>query len=65
MRNIPRCPRCNGRLFMESEYIGSRLECFWECSVGCNRQFEMDGKPRSHAPRERRTKVVELPVLVR
>ncbi len=59
----PRCPRCGGRLFRESEYRGNRLLCFWECSLGCSRQFGLDGKPMSYRAGERRVRIVRDLVL--
>jgi len=55
----PRCPRCGGRLFRESEFRGSRLLYFWECSLGCSRQFDLAGKPLSRSPNGRRVRVAQ------
>jgi len=60
----PRCPRCGGRLFRESEFRGNRLVYFWECSLGCSRQFGLDGKLRSHLAGERRVGMFRGPILV-
>ena len=60
-----RCPRCRGRLFQESESLGNRLLYFWECSLGCSRQFGMDGKLRCHVVGERRVRIVRELVPVR
>ena len=54
----PRCPRCGGRLFRENEYRGKRLFHFWECSLGCSRQWSLDGKPISYQAGERRVRIV-------
>jgi len=54
----PRCPRCESRLFLESEFQGRRLLYFWECSLGCSRQWGLDGKPLSYQMGERRVRVV-------
>lgn len=54
----PRCPRCEGRLFLESESQGRRLLYFWECSLGCSRQWGLNGKPLCYEPGERGVKVV-------
>ena len=48
----PRCPRCGGRLFLERELLGNRLLYFWECSLGCSRQWGQDGKPLGYRVRE-------------
>ena len=61
----PRCPRCGGRLFRESDSLGNRLLYFWECSLGCSRQFGMDGKLRGHVVGERRVRIVRELVPVR
>ena len=60
----PRCPRCEGRLFRESEFRGNHLLYFWECSLGCSRQFSQDGKLMSRMAGERRVRVVRELVLV-
>jgi len=54
----PRCPRCGGRLFQESESRGNRLLYLWECSLGCSRQFDLMGKPISYQVGEHRVRVV-------
>ena len=54
----PRCPNCGGRLFVDSEFRGNRRIYFYECSLGCARQFDMAGRPRCHAVGERRVRVV-------
>lgn len=64
-QQYPMCPRCGCRLFQESEFRGSRLLYFWECSLGCSRQFDFAGKPMSYMSGERRVRVVREPVLVR
>ena len=38
-----RCPRCGGRLFLESDYLGLRLQYYMGC-LNCARQFELSGK---------------------
>ena len=53
----PRCSRCGGRLFLSSEYQGRRLNYFWECSVGCSRQFRLDGTPVAYRAGESRVAV--------
>lgn len=58
----PRCPRCGNRLFHESDYLNNRFVYFWECSLGCSRQFDLDGKPLSRMVGERRS--VAVPELV-
>ena len=58
----PRCPRCGSRLFQESEFRGSRLLYFWECSLGCSRQFNMSGTEMSHMAGTRRIRVIRDPV---
>ncbi len=50
----PRCPRCGGRLFLGSEFQGRRLLYFWECSLGCSRQFDMNVRLIAHSPVARR-----------
>ena len=60
----PRCPRCEGRLFMDSEFQGRRLLYYWECSLGCSRQWDLNGKPRSYIVSGRRVRVFREPVLV-
>ena len=42
---VPKCPRCGGRLFMDSMYIGGYLQRYWSCALGCSRQWGLDGKP--------------------
>jgi len=54
----PRCPRCGGRLFRESEFRDNRLLYFWECSLGCSRQFDLAGRPMRHSAGERRVGVL-------
>lgn len=54
----PRCPNCGGRLFVDSEFHGNRRIYFYECSLGCSRQFDMAGRLRRHAVGERRARVV-------
>ena len=39
----PRCSHCGNRLFLESELRGRRLHYYWECLMGCSRQFNLDG----------------------
>ncbi len=56
----PTCPHCGGRLFLESEYPGGQPPFYWQCMVGCSRQYSLDGttpiahhngkKPRRHVP---------------
>lgn len=58
IQSHPRCPRCGSRLFQESEFRGNRFLYFWECSLGCSRQFGLDGKLLSRLMGERRVKVV-------
>ena len=57
-QRYPRCPRCGGRLFQESEFLGNRLLYFWECSLGCSRQFDEQGREQSHKARGHRVRVV-------
>jgi len=64
-QQYPRCPRCGGRLFRESEFRGDRLLYFWECSLGCSRQYELDGRLRSHMVGERRVRIARELVPVR
>ena len=63
----PRCPRCGGRLFRESDVRGNRLFYFWECSLGCSRRWDLELKPMIYAPMEdsrgRVRRVVREPVL--
>jgi len=53
-----RCPRCGGQLFLESESLGNHTNYLWECSLGCSRQFRLDGNPVSYMAAKRRVKVV-------
>ncbi len=61
----PRCPQCDGRLFQESEPRGNRLIHFWECSLGCSRQYGSDGRLMSRLVGERRVSIVRelIPVI--
>ena len=61
----PRCPRCGGRLFREGDYRGNRLLYFWECSLGCSRQFGLDGSLISYKTGERRVRIATELALVR
>ena len=36
------CPRCGGRLFLETEYLGRRLSYYWNC-VNCARNYTLAG----------------------
>jgi len=54
----PRCPRCGNRLFWERELLGDRFVYFWECSLGCSRQYDDRGRERSHVAGKRRVRVV-------
>lgn len=60
----PRCPRCGSRLFQESESRGSRLLYFWECSLGCSRRFDMEGRPLSYKAGKRRVRVIRESIQV-
>ena len=62
--HLPRCPRCESRLFLESEYRGSQLLYFWECSVGCSRQWSMDLLPRTKVAGEYRTRAGRRSALI-
>ncbi len=63
--NPPRCPHCEGRLFLEREYRGGRSFYYWECSLGCNRRFYTDLVPMSPpAPMRIERVPVKVPVLV-
>jgi len=64
-QQYPVCPRCGGRLFRESEFRGSRPTYFWECSLGCSRQFGLDGRPLSNRAGERRVRIVREPLVAR
>ena len=64
----PSCSRCGSRLFLESEYRGWRLRYFWEYSLGCSREFNLDGSLIAYPAGARRVRVVKnsgVPVLVR
>ena len=52
-----RCPRCGSRLFLESEVLGNRLLFFRECSLGCSRQWGLDGKPVRRNAGEHQAKI--------
>jgi len=56
-QQVARCPRCGGRLFQESELRGSRRIYFWECSLGCSRQWSMEGKELSYQSGKRRVRI--------
>ena len=49
----PRCPRCGGRLFLDSEFRGRRLFYFWECSLGCSRRWGLGSLPQTCLDSER------------
>lgn len=57
-----RCPRCSGRLFLESDNWGRRPFHYWSC-LSCSRKFDLNGRPVSYREGEKR--VVEVPNLVR
>jgi len=61
----PRCPRCGSRLFRENESQGGRLHSFWECSLGCSRQWDDRGQEVSYLVDKQRVRVFREPVLVR
>ena len=63
-QQIPRCPKCGGRLFLESEHWGNRLLYFWECSLGCSRQFELGSKLLRYKAEKHCAQVVRETVLV-
>ena len=54
----PRCPRCGGRLFKEREFLGRRPFYFWECSLGCSRQWDLNMMPFSFKGETRPVRVV-------
>ena len=64
-QQYPRCPKCGSRLFQESEYLGDRLFYFWECSLGCSRQYTLDGKSLSYKAGEHRVRIVRELALAR
>lgn len=63
MAKSPRCPRCDGRLFLGSEVRGRRSISYWECSLGCNRQFDLGGRLRIKTGERVRAKVPKLAVV--
>jgi len=54
MCKLPKCPRCGNRLFLESEFYRGGFVKFWACSVGCSREWGLDGLPRVRRVGERR-----------
>lgn len=47
-QKAPECPMCGGRLFLTDEYVMGRVVWFWECSLGCSMQYQLDGTPVAH-----------------
>jgi len=43
-RLIKGCPRCGGRLFVETDYDDERLYYFLECSIGCGTMISLNGE---------------------
>lgn len=47
----PECPRCGGRLYLERDRWVPGRPFYWDCSLGCSRQFHLSGEPiRKPAP---------------
>ena len=56
------CPRCGGRLFLESDISDRGNSHYWGC-VNCSREYEIDGHAvRRHVIHKRDTETGEIVV---